>query len=172
MLVTLALVSVLNAGEVGADGEYLVSDRPVKQMTRPELQLELKQLEDNRPGIGGPIAMTCVGAGLAAYGTIFLLSASGPSGTGGLFSGSFPVGYLFAAMLAAGAGLIVPGIWLWWNRREPRRVMGDRMDAITDRLEWLDTHRGERERRRYRAQENPGEVPPPPPPPGAENYQL
>jgi hypothetical protein len=167
-MVALALCLVLNAG--GVDDEYAVSDRPLETMTRRELKLELLQLEDRRPGLGGPITMVSVGAGLAAYGGLLLLGGSG--GGSRLFSGGgFPAGYVFVAMLAVGAGLLVPGVWLWWIRREPRAVMGDRMDAITARLEAMD--RGARRRGEpFRAEPEEQLPPPPPTPPGLENYQL
>ena len=103
-----------------------------------------------------------------------LLSGSGSRST--LFTGSFPVGFLFVAMLVAGAGLLVPGVWLWWIRREPRAYMGDRMDAINERLEVLnrdERYRREDERRgrSQRRDEEQAEPPPAPPPPG-EPYQL
>src|SRR4051794_28374581 len=139
-MVALALCLLLNAG--GDDDEYLVSDRPVETMNRRELKLELSQLDEHRPGIGGPIAMVSVGGGLIAYGGLFLLSTASTA-----FRGSgITAGHIFVSMLAIGVGLLVPGIWLMWIRRDPRALMGDRMDAINAQLESRE-HDDDRRRR-------------------------
>lgn len=149
------------------DAPYVVSDRPVDLMSRGQLRAEYAQLDAKRPGLGGPITMVAVGGGLIVYGGFLLLVAAGPSGPSSLFTSSSPLGYLFVTMLAVGAGLLIPGIWLWWNRRDDRAVMGERMDAISARLEELDRIEGRR-----REDEYPERRERVPPPPGIENYQL
>jgi hypothetical protein len=163
-MVALALCLLLNAGE--NDDEYAVSDRPVQTMTRHELKLELQQLDERRPGLGGPITMVSIGGTLLLDGAFLLLSTRSAFSGGG-----FPIGYIFVAILAVGTGLLVPGIWLLWTRREPRAVFGERMDAITSQLDSLDHAGGRRDDgRRGRGE---GEDPPPqPPPPPGEGYQL
>jgi hypothetical protein len=141
-MVALALCMVLGQA---ADAPYQVSDRPVQFMSRRELKVELAKLEDARPGIGGPIAMVSVGAGLFVYSLISLVGvASSFGGLGGAFRSANPIGYVYVTMMVAGAGLLLPGIWLWWTRREDRQVMGDRMDEITAQLDKLDREREQR----------------------------
>src|SRR3954454_10742262 len=52
-------------------------DRPVEQMTREELQAEYQRLDQERPSIGGPIALTAVGGGLLIIGLGVLLEDFG-----------------------------------------------------------------------------------------------
>jgi hypothetical protein len=134
-------------------------------MSRRDLKIEYAKLEEMRPGIGGPITMVSIGGGLVVYGGFSLFtSAAAFGGLGGVFRSGNIVGYLYVTMLCLGAGLLVPGIWLWWSRREERAVMGDRMDEITSQLDKMERDRDERRRdappeQRERPTEPPADYP-------------
>lgn len=133
MLASTLLVAVLSSQV--EDAPY---ERPLESMTRAELKEEYARVEASRPGLGLPITLMAVGGGAIVYGAIFLLSAGGSGGTGSLFTTGSPAGYIFVALMMAGASMLFPGLWVLWSRRPERAETGQRMDDITTRLEQLD----------------------------------
>ena len=126
-MIALALGALLAAAE-----DAPVVERSIESMSLLELKAEYARLETTRPGLGLPITLVCVGAGSIAYGAFFFLSLSSTPGGSGAF------GYLFGALLVGGAAMLIPGVWIWWNRKQERAESGERMDAINERIEELD----------------------------------
>jgi hypothetical protein len=164
-MVTLVLCAVL-AAEEAADAP-LVSERPVASLSLRELKDEYRRLDENRPGLGGPISMLATGTGLLLSGTLnFLIYSSGPGGIGALFtSGSYVAGFLFGSMLLVGAGLLIPGIFVMKSRAAERAVMSARMDEVQERIDELEP-RGRPE------EPYPEPAPTPEQQRAAETYQL
>ncbi len=141
------LALTLFAALVTTQAEDAPLERSIESMTRGELKAEYALLEQKRPGIGGPITMIAVGAGLVGYGTLLLFITPGPGGIGSSFSSRNPIGYLFVGMIMLGVALLAPGSWLAWTRRVERAEYGDRMDAITERLQAMEAADSSAERR-------------------------
>jgi hypothetical protein len=144
---------------------------PVEQMSHRQLQLEYQRLDNERPSLGGAIAMTAVGGGLLLFGGAFLLDALGTF----LYFGGSTVIYAAAAyiLLVFGAALAITGVILLpiglvklFGRVAERRVYSQRMDDISARMETLDRSGGP-----DMPPPPPTDLPPaPPPPPGAWQF--
>jgi hypothetical protein len=132
-MVALMLVVALSTSQV----EDAPVQRSLESMSRAELKDEYARVEAARPGLGLPITLMAVGGGSILYGAILLLSF-GTSGPGSAFSSNSPVGYVFVALMMAGAGMLFPGLWVLWSRRPERAELGQRMDDISERLDQLD----------------------------------
>ncbi len=142
---------------------------PVEQLSREQLQIEYQRLDREKPGIGGPIALTSVGGGLLFFGVVFFAYAV----AGYLFVGAMTelviVAYVLLAFSAAlgitGAVLLTVGLVKLFTRIGQRRAYSQRMDDINARLESLD-------RSGAPPPPPPDVMPPPPPPPGAGFFDV
>ena len=132
MLALTLFAALVTAAE--GEAEDAPFDRPLESMTKAQLKAEYAEVEQKRPGLGAPITLMAIGGGSILYGALFLLT-SGPSQS---FTSQNPVGYLFVAMIMVGAGMLFPGIWMLWSRREERSTLGARLDAINERLDQID----------------------------------
>ncbi len=135
--------TLLLAFDDGYDGDSDVPEidlgRSLEAMTRLQLQREYERVDEARPGIAGPIAVMSVGAVISAIGLTGILFAAGNfGGVGSAFNERNPTGYLLAAVIAVGAVFFASGFAAFWNRRELRAVLGDRLDAIRARLQRVD----------------------------------
>ena len=152
-MLALTLFAALMTSQTPADAPTVAGDaafdRPIESMTRAELKAEYEVVAEKRPGIGAPITLMAIGGGSIAYGALLLLTTGG----GSQFTSSNPVGYLFVAMIMAGAAMLFPGIWLMWSRRQERSDLGERLDAISERLNQLD--RADDYAREHRERETP-----------------
>ena len=141
------LALTLFAALVTAQAEDAPYDLAIEKMSRGELQAEYARLEEQRPGIAGPITMMSVGGGLLGYGVFLLLATPGPGGLGSSFTDRNPIGYLFVGMMMLGVALLTPGIWLAWTRRAERAECSERMDEINERLQAIERADKAEERR-------------------------
>jgi hypothetical protein len=169
MLAALALVALchLDASHfAGALAPEQVSDRPTAEMSRPELEAELKINDKMRMNFIGPTVMSGVGALIAVVGILFgaiggIYAWLPTAGTAG--SVLVAVGYVFlglgTAALITGGILLIVGLVRLFPELERRKLASQRSEDLQHRLDEL----GGSE-----SPESPG-VPPPPPPPGAVN---
>jgi hypothetical protein len=168
-MLALMLAAALSASD---DAPRIDLDRPLTSMSRAQLQREYARVEEARPGVGGPVAMMSIGGGLmlvSAY-FFFITATSSFGGLSSVFSNGNVAGYLFVAVMMAGAALLVPGIWMLGSRREERAQLGDRLDQINARMEELD--RADSPRRRGRARVDDYGLYEPPPTPPASTGEL
>ena len=131
------LALTLWAALAASDAPTLDAERPLTSLTRSELKAEYARLEAARPSVAGPVTLMAVGGGMIAYSSIFMLSA-GQGGVDALFRSGSGLAYVFVALMMGGAAMLVPGAWLAWSRRTERAALGERMDAINERLDQLD----------------------------------
>ncbi|MBS1151946.1 MAG: hypothetical protein H6Q89_3644 [Myxococcaceae bacterium] len=146
----------------------LVSDdedapRPtLDSMTREQLAVELRRLDDTRPGLGGPIAMLSVGVVLAVPGVALgILGLSLVAVEAGMKAGAgTAVGYLVMAgggvFVLVGTILLIVGVVKLIKRIGARREHTEEVNQIQQRLDTLDQ------------QPAPLPGPPPVPPPAPE----
>lgn len=146
-------VAELAAGQAPAVLPAPVS--PYDYMTREQLLIEKRRLEDEMPGLAGPIILTAAGGSGLILGTYYFLDAASAMATLGV-SGIF-VGAVF---LTAGIVCSVIGIIWLVSRINTRGPLAERIAAIERRLDTI-----------YfmppglQEQAPPINVPPPPPPP-------
>lgn len=176
MLATLALCVLTHVEPshfAGALAPDEISERPVAEMTRPELDAELRQLDTMRTGFIGPTVMSGVGGLIVIVGFVldligaiyaWLPGALGVTATaGGAVISTFATfGYvclvLGTAALVAGGIVLTIGLIRLFPALEKRKRVSARTDDVQHRLDELGGG----------STENPPVVvPPPPPPPGA-----
>ena len=123
-------------------------------MSREQLLLEKRRLEDDMPGLAGPIILMASGAGSLLVGTYYVVA------TPSLLLGV--AGYVFGAiLLAGGVACAVFGIIWLVSRLNDRAPIRDHIAEIDRRL---DSIYFAPPGMRYPSQQ-PDSVPPPPPPP-------
>ena len=131
---------------------------PIENMSRESLLLERNRLEDQRPGIGGPLALIITGGVLTLTGLLVAVDF---------------VGYLAAGVIAGvvialiGGALLTVGLVLLFTRMPARRDYGERLDAVNRRLDMMDHGAQPNMDPYYPPPPPPGMAPPPPPPPDA-----
>lgn len=115
------------------------------KMTRVQLVEELHRLEDARPGLGGPIAMTVVGAALLFPGAFFGIYGFGLAAAefGMKASAGTAVGYLLmmggGVFVLVGLILAIVGVVKLIKRFGARRTHGEEVDALRQRIDTLNT---------------------------------
>ncbi len=104
--------------------------------TRAQLQAEARRLEDERPGLGGPIAMMAVGGAIGVIdlvvvflGGVFALL------TRGGFDPGFTIGVSIVGLVAA--GLLIAGGILLRGLSYDRNRLGQQLDRVNQAIERL-----------------------------------
>lgn len=120
------------------------------QLSRDQLLPERRRLEDEMPGLGGPIAITCVGGGVLLVGSLYLFLGLGQSA--GFSSGGF-VTLGVIGMVGGVIGCVAGIIWLL-ARMADREPLQEQLKEIDQRLNQI-----------YNRGPAPAEDYPPPPPP-------
>lgn len=103
--------------------------------TRAQLETEGRRLEDERPGIGGPVAMMAIGAALGAVDLIALFFG----GLVALLGGNLDAGYIISVSLTAVVAIglmVVAGILLKGLSKE-RAENTRRIDEVKSAIERL-----------------------------------
>ena len=148
-MLALTLVA-LSLGQIGSPrGVHLLDDTPLlaqaapplvptadlqpqsdAQVSAQQLQVDLAALKQQRPSIGGGIALVSAG------GTVALLSVSylGLSGVA-FFAGINPFIMIGAVGLGVGLPLVVIGIWLLYNRLEERKHIDEQTARLKKELQ-------------------------------------
>ena len=146
MILSLLAAVVLTGSEPSAAGlaphfvqvqEALPGTQPSYEgWTRPQLESEIRRLEDLRPGLGGPITLMAIGAGVGVIDlVIFLFGGLIALLGGGGFSPGVTIGISIFAVIAAGL-LIVGGILLKGISKE-RSDYGRQIEGVKAALEAL-----------------------------------
>jgi hypothetical protein len=142
-------------------GVHLIEDAPVarpplvlEQMSRQQLRTEYHRLEDERPGVGLPIALVASGGVLIFGGGITMLYSLILSIALHIPAAVFIVAGVIAV---AGGGLLALGIVNLLRTIGERRQYGEQMDDIQQQIDRLDG-------KAVPPPDN-GDAPVPPPPP-------
>ena len=156
------------SGGLGLAAQDL-SELPVEQLSREQLQAEYTRLEKARPSLGSPIALTAIGGGLLIAALVVLYIDAVLYFVSGFGTAAFQLaGYIlliFAAALAVTGGvLLAVGLVKLFQRLGQRRAVQQREDDINSRLESLDGAAPPA------AVPPPGNAPPPPPPPPGAGF--
>jgi hypothetical protein len=127
---------------------------PLEQMSRQQLRVEYRRLEDERPGVGLPITLTASGGVLVFGGVITMLYSA-------LLSIALHIPatvFIVAGIVAvAGGALLALGIVTLIRTIHERRQYSEQMDDIQTQLDRMNG-------RDVPPRDN-GDVPVPPPPP-------
>ncbi|MBK7861880.1 MAG: hypothetical protein IPJ65_25345 [Archangiaceae bacterium] len=144
-------------------------DVPVESMNRVQLQAEYDRLDRERPGLGGPIALSAVGGGLVLVSFLFALEGLAAFGYYDAAAMGYALLGLATVAVIVGAVLLTVGLVKLFTRLGPRKEYGQRMDDVRARIDTLDQGGAQQPP----PPPPPDDLPPPaPPPPGAQRFDL
>jgi hypothetical protein len=141
----------------------------IDAMTREQLAVELRRLDENRPSLGGPIALLSVGVALCIPGAAIIIGGLGAGFGFGSGSVAATVAILVvgfgAVLLTVGVILALVGSIKLASRIGARGAHAEEMDEVRKRIDTLDQTVPP-------IAPQPSDLLPPPPPPPQANLVV